>query len=195
MLSSLVSAMIAPLRHRTAARRNRAVAAVEFGILAPLFVIILAGTVDLGDAVYTRTLLDGALAAGTNFAVVNASKVTSVDGQALANHIAQIVSNSNGGTAANATVVVNNGPSTTMTNGTPTTSGTAGNADLYYCPTGSPPSWTWGSSVASGTSCTGGGTAGKFVTVTVSLNFAPLFPAYNFVHSGAITIGSAVQTQ
>jgi Flp pilus assembly protein TadG len=185
----------AALRRRLTARQNDGVAALEFGLVAPMFVIIFAGTVNVGDAVFTEIRLDGAVAAGTNYALVNQSEVGSADGQVLANFIATLVSKSAGGTAANVTVVVNNGPTATITSGTSVSSGTAGNADQYYCPTGSPPNWTWGSAVAQGTSCSGGGTAGKFVTVTASYSFTPFFPAYAFGLGSSITIGSATKTQ
>ncbi len=65
-----------------------------------------------------------------------------------------------------------------------------------YCPTGSPPSWSWGSAYGpAGTACTGGGTSGKFVTVTASYNFTPFFASYAFVTNGAMTAGAVVQTK
>jgi len=173
------------------ARRNKGVAAVEFALLAPMFVMVFAGTIDVGNALYIQTVLDSAVAAGTNYAVVNASDVGSANGASLASNIATIIA----GTATSATVVVNDGPTVTVTNGTAVSSGTASNANSCYCPTGSPPNWTWGSSVTCGNSCTGGGTAGKFVTVTASYSITPFFPAYSFVRNGTMTVGSIAQTQ
>jgi hypothetical protein len=100
--------------------------------------------------------------------------VTSASGAALASNIATMVTTSG-------VVVVNNGPKVTITNGAPSSSGTATNANSCYCPTGSPTSWAWGSAVICGNACTGGGLAGKFVTVTASFNFTPLFLSYGFV--------------
>ncbi len=143
---------------------RRCVAAVEFALLAPVFVLMFAGIVDLGNALWTWCRLEEAVAAGTGFALVNggvnASDVNSVNGQSLASDIAGIVANSaiigSHTTPASVTVVVNNGPATTITNGVSSNSGTASAADSYYCLTGSPPAWTWGSAVASGIACTGG---------------------------------------
>ena len=143
---------------------RRCVAAVEFALLAPVFVLMFAGIVDLGNALWTWCRLEEAVAAGTGFALVNggvnASDVNSVNGQNLASDIAGIVANSaiigSHTTPASVTVVVNNGPATTITNGVSSNSGTASAADSYYCLTGSPPAWTWGSAVASGIACTGG---------------------------------------
>jgi Flp pilus assembly protein TadG len=68
---------IAALRSKRNKRRNAGVAAVEFGLLAPTFVLVFAGTVTVGDAVAVQTQLDGAVAAGINYAIVNQSEVTS----------------------------------------------------------------------------------------------------------------------
>jgi Flp pilus assembly protein TadG len=186
---------VAALRRRLTARRNDGVAAVEFGLLAPMFVLIFSGSVSVGDAVLIQTRLDGAVAAGMNYALVNASQVASTNGATLASNIATLVSTSNSGTAANTTVVVNNGPTVTITSGTAVSSGTASNANECYCPTGSPSSWTWGSAVTCGSSCTGSGTAGKFVTITASYNYTQFFSAFNFGQGSTISIGSAAQTQ
>jgi Flp pilus assembly protein TadG len=187
--------MITALRRLLSARENDCVAALEFALLTPVFLIVFAGTVDLGSALYTRTMLESAVAAGTNFALVQNSQVNSTNGATLASNIATLVANNNSGTAPSVSVVVNNGPSEAISSGTPTTSGTAANANLYYCPTGSPSSLTWGSSVSSGSSCTGGGSAGQFVRVSASYNFTAFFSSYGFVPNGTITVASVVQTQ
>ena len=84
-------------------------------------------------------------------AASTANNVNATNGQNLASDIAGIVANSakvgSYLTPAEVTVVVNNGPATTITNGVPANSGTPANADSYYCPTGSPPTWSWGSAV------------------------------------------------
>jgi Flp pilus assembly protein TadG len=179
------------------ARECRCIAALEFALLAPVFVMVFAGVVDIGNALYTWSRLESALAVGANYALVNAGKVNSSNGAALASTIATLVSTSNAGTAADVTVVVDNGPTTVITNGTPVASGTAANANSCYCPTGSPPSsWAWGSVVTCGNTCAGSSTtAGKFVTITASYNFTAFFASYGFVSNGAMSSGAAVQTQ
>ena len=183
---------------------RRCVAAVEFALLAPIFVLMFAAIVDLGNALWTWCRLEEAVAAGTDYALVNggvnSNYVTAANGQDLASYIAGIVANSAKVgrylTPADVTVVVNNGPATTITNGVPANSGTPANADSYYCPTGSPPTWSWGSAYGTaGTACTGGGTSGKFVTVTASYNFTPFFASYAFVTNGLMTAGAVVQTK
>ncbi len=176
-------------------RHDDGIAALEFALLTPLFLIILAGVVDLGGVVSTRFRLDTAVAAASNYVLVNSTQVTSTAGATLASNLALIVTTSETSTAANATVVVNNGPTVTSSGGTNTPSGTAGNADLCYCPTGSPTSLTWGTSVTCGSACTGGGLAGKFVLVTATYTYSPVFANYDFVNNGVVNSGALVQTQ
>ena len=176
-------------------RARRCVAALEFGLLAPTFVMIFAGVADLGNALYTWSKLEQALALGSNYALMNQGQVNSTNGPALADNIAIIVATSNPGTAANSAVVVNNGPTATVTNGgTPVDGGTAANANKYYCLTGSPTSWTWGTGYNDTTTqCTDGSHSGQFVTISVSYNFTPFFISYGFVQNGLMTAGAVVQ--
>jgi len=173
------------------------IAAVEFALLTPVFCLLLAGVVDLGGALYTKFKLDSAVTAGANYAQINAANVNSSNGQTLANNIATIVETSQGAGWANDGVVVNNGPSTTVASGTPTTSGTATNADVCYCPAGAVGSFTWGSATTCGAACPGAGTgyAGKFVTITATNTYSPIFSNYGIVQNDTITASAAVQVQ
>ena len=71
--------------HRDAAtqafgkRHNAGVAAVEFGLLAPTFVLVFAGTVDCRRCGGRADPLDSAVAAGINYALVNQQRRDLVD--------------------------------------------------------------------------------------------------------------------
>jgi Flp pilus assembly protein TadG len=191
-----------PLSTTDVARRLRAfsqaragTAAVEFALFMPLFGLLVAGVVDLGGALWIKFKLDSAVTAGANYAQLNASNVGSTNGQALANSIATIVESSEGSSWANDTVTVNNGPATTVSSGSSTTSGTASNADACYCPTGTATSVTWGGSSTCASSCTGGGYAGKFVVITATQTYTPIFSSYGIVQNDTITASSMVQLQ
>lgn len=172
------------------------VAAIEFAFVAPMFCLLLVGAIDLGGALFVQFKLDSAVTAGANFAQVNASNVSSTNGQTLANNIATIVETSQGSGWANDVVVVNNGPSTTVASGSATTSGTASNADACYCPSGTAGSFTWGASSTCGASCgAGAGYAGKFVTITANRTYTPIFSNYGVVKNDTITASVVVQVQ
>ena len=173
-------------------------AAVEFAIIAPILILLFAGVTDLGGAMLTRFRLDAAAASGANYAMVKATSVTSTGGSALAAAIAALARSDAGLNATDVTVVVNNGPSATVT-GTGSVvlaaiSGAAAlPADLCYCPGASP--FAWGSAVVCGATCAGGGTGGKFVRISLSRPYTALFSTYGLITGGAITGTAIVQTQ
>lgn len=161
-----------------AARENAGVAAIEFAFLSFILLMILAGTVDIARLLYTTMELDNALNAGAQYALANASMVGS-NPSGLDSNITNIVTNLNGIGWATSTVNVNNN----------------NDATHCYCPGGSPGNWTWGSSVSCGSSCSGGGIGGQFVTIAVSRSITPIFSSFGFVTNGQITRGALVETQ
>jgi Flp pilus assembly protein TadG len=171
------------------------VAAVEFAIFAIVFLTLLAGTIDVGNVLFTEFELDSAVAAGAQAAAVNTAEVNATQGASLASSIAATVANANGTGWANVTVVVNNGPSVTISNGSTSSGGNASAADSYYCLTGTPGNWSWGGAVTAGTTCSGSIQAGQFVTITAQRTVSSFFPKFGFVPSGAIVQAAAVETQ
>ena len=181
-------------------RDRRGAAAAEFAVFAPVFGLAFAGTYDLGNIVYTRMKVQDALNTGANHALVQAKSVTAAAGPGLAADIARIVRNNEGTPYADASVVVNNGP--TASNGSTGTSsgGTAAQADQCYCPTvtflATPPytkTYSFGAAVACQSTCAGGGKAGKFVRITASHAYTPLFTGFGIVQSGTISDTTEVQ--
>jgi Flp pilus assembly protein TadG len=171
------------------------IAAVEFALIMPVFLMVFVGLVDVGMMLYKDYQLDQAVAAGEQYAVLNAASVSSTGGATLASNVASAVENANGTAWAGDVVVVNNGPTETVSNGTATASGTASNADSCYCPSGSPPSWTWGSAMTCGASCSGNGTAGKYVTITATIAYTPILTMFGMVPSTTLRQSATVQTQ
>jgi Flp pilus assembly protein TadG len=176
-------------------RCNQGLAAIEFAMLVPVYLLILVGAVDMGGMLYSSYQLESAVAAGSEYAAVNAANVNGTSGTTLASSIAGIVENANGSASANDTVVVNNGPSVTVTGGSVSSGGTATNANSCYCPTGSPPNWSWGSAATCGSTCGSGGQAGKFVTITASVAYSPLLSTFGLIKNGILTQNAAVQVQ
>lgn len=175
-----------------------ATAAVEFAIVVPIFILLFVGIIDLGGALMTRFRLDAAAASAANYAMVEASSVTSAAGGSLAGSIAALARDDAGTNAASVIVVVNNGPTATVTGTGPVvltnTSGSAAQpADLCYCPDSSP--FAWGSPATCGSACSGGGTGGKFVTISLSRPYAALFSTYGFISGSSIAESAIVQTR
>jgi Flp pilus assembly protein TadG len=176
------------------AKASDGVAAIEFAIFAMVFLTLLAGTIDIGNTLFTEFELDAAVSAGAQEAAINGASVNSTQGATLATSIANAVANVNGSGWADVTVTVNNGPSVTISNGTAASGGNASDADSFYCLTGTPANWSWGASLAQGTACAGGGTAGQFVTITAQRAVSSFFPYFGFVKNGAVVQAAAVET-
>jgi len=189
------------VRPRSLLADDRGIAAIEFAIIAPLFCLLFVAAIDIGSAVYTRFKLDAAVSAGANYALINAANVSSTNGATLGSNIAAIVENSISSGYANEVIVVNNGPTVTVsggtstTPGTQTTGGTNAPADSCYCPTGTTTSFTWGAAQTCGSACSGGGRAGKFVTVVATRTYNPIFSNYGLIANDTITASATVETQ
>jgi Flp pilus assembly protein TadG len=160
------------------AKRDAGTAAVEFALLTSLFMIIVAGTAESGYWICAASELTAAVSAGSQYASNNGAMVAT-DPSGLATAISTVVNNANGAGWATS-VYVNNGSSTNC-----------------YCPTGAPGNWTWGSAVACGSACAGGGVAGHFVTITASPSsiVSAGFPTFNLTYSGTMSRSAIVETQ
>jgi Flp pilus assembly protein TadG len=180
---------------RALASDTDGIAAIEFAIFAAVFLILLAGTIDVGNLLFTEFELNSAVSAGAQVAAINGASVNATQGANLAASIATAVADVNGTGWADVTVVVNNGPSVTISSGSTSSGGSASNADSYYCLTGGPASWSWGGSLAAGTTCNGGSPSGQFVTITAQRSVSSFFPTFGFIPSGAIVQAAAVETQ
>jgi Flp pilus assembly protein TadG len=163
-------------------------------MIAPIFCLIFVGTIDFGGALYVKFNLTGTVSAAANYAMINSANVNSSSGTSLATNLANLAASNHASNWANATIIVNNGPTATITGGTLSSSGTAANANSCYCPTVAGTTITWGSAITCGNVCSGGGIAGKFVSITASKTYTPIFPVYGFVTASAITARTVVET-
>jgi Flp pilus assembly protein TadG len=175
-------------------RDQRGVSAVEFALVSPVLMLLIAGAVDLGGAIYTKFQLDCAVNAAIDYAMVNAASVNSTAGPALASTMAALVANAQGASTASASITVNAGPTASIGAGAGA-GGAASAANSCYCPSGTAPAVSWGSAATCGAACSGGGFAGKFVLVQASTAYAPIFSGFGFMQSGQITSSSIVRVQ
>jgi Flp pilus assembly protein TadG len=169
--------------------------AVEFALVSPIFLLILVASVDFGISIYDRFNLNASISAATNYALLNAANVESTDGSALALTLGYIIASEKSMNWANATVVVNNGPSVSVTSGIVTASGSASAANSCYCPTSGTTGIIWGGAMTCGATCTGGGVAGKFVYMSATMQYTSIFGTRAIVSSGPLTASSIAETE
>jgi Flp pilus assembly protein TadG len=183
-------------RHNaTAADGRRGTAAVELALIAPMLLILLAGIIDFGRVFHEEIELSSAVAAAAQYALINASSIESTDAASLAARLGSIVANSNGSAWAGAAVTVNNGATSAVANGTVTPGGSTGSANSCWCPGGSSNGWSWGTAAACGSACAGGTLAGKFVTISGTRAFTPIFGNYGLIGNRTLRQSTIVQAQ
>ncbi|MCW2285370.1 Flp pilus assembly protein TadG [Rhodoblastus acidophilus] len=179
---------------RKISRDERAAAAVEFAFVAPILFLTLGCVVDFGLALRAKFKLSSALSAASAYALDNASSVSSTGGAGLASTLATLIASSHAANWADASVVVNNGPSARVSSGVATASGVAGAADSCYCPTGSKSALNWGAAVSCGVACASGAPSGKFIQLTATKAYTPFILPSGLIGS-PITGVSVVQVQ
>ena len=182
---------------RAFVRHRGGVSAVEFAFVAPVLLLALGCVTDMGLALRTKFNLSNALSVASSYALnsANATPVTSSNGAALASTLASLLSSANAANWANASVIVNNGPTATVSNGAIAAGGVASGADSCYCPTGAKASLVWGAPVTCGATCgASGALAGKFIVLTTTRSFTPLILPVGLIAS-PVTDTSVVQVQ
>jgi Flp pilus assembly protein TadG len=175
--------------------RRDGTAAVEMALISPMLMILLAGIIDFGRAYREEIELSSAVAAASQYALLNVASINSTNAGNLAATLSGVVANTNGAAWAAATVTVNDGATNALAGGVATTSGTAANADSCWCPTGASSAWNWGSAATCGSACAGGTLAGKFVTIAGTRQFTAIFTAYGLIGNITLHQSTIVQAQ
>ena len=165
---------------RRLVRDTRGAAAVEIAVVLPIMIILLMGVGEIGQASLQKQRMQAAVNAGVELALQSAENANDTGGSALAAMIAPFVRDHGIGHNGTATVVVNNGPVAVApaAGGAAMSSGNASGAAQCYCPGGTTASLNWGAPISCGTSCQLGGTAGRFVVVSLAQSRSPIFPAW-----------------
>jgi Flp pilus assembly protein TadG len=182
-------------RWRELFRCRHGTAAVELALISPMMLILVAGIIDFGRVYRDEIALSSSVAAAGEYALLNVASINSTNAAALAATLSGIVANGNGNKWADATVMVNDGASSTVVAGVTTASGTAANANSCWCPTGGLASWNWNSAVACGSACAGGTMAGKFVTIAATRTFSAVFSGYGVIGNRTLHQSTIVQSQ
>lgn len=164
--------------------------AVEFAMIAPVFLLTLAGIVDIGSAMTTKLSQNARITAAADYALLQSAPGDAAEARTLAQRLAGLVREDG---AQRGRVVVNNAASAEWDGGLVSTSTGPGNASAFYCPALTDQGYSWGASVASGTKCAAGGTAGQFIEISASLEHVAIFPIHSFMDGNRITARSLVR--
>jgi Flp pilus assembly protein TadG len=170
-------------------------AAVEFAIVAPIFMAVLAISLDLGMAVFERFQIESAVSGAASYAMINGSMVDSTNGSTLAGNMAQLLAGQSTIGTATALVTVNDGVTAAYDGSAIKIGGLASQTNACYCPTGNAGALTWGSQQSCGASCPNGELAGKYVEITLQQAYNPIFANYGITDNGLISANALVRIQ
>jgi Flp pilus assembly protein TadG len=144
---------------------RRGIAALEFVVIAPALLTMLASLADFGLALRDRTQLAAAVDAGAAYAFAQGQAVADTTQSVSATDVqAKVLA----ATALGATVSVT-GPATYCIVNAALTAGTAGTA----CPNGNPP--------------------GTYMIITASFRYRPMLPVYSLMAATTLTETASVR--
>ncbi len=162
-------------------------AAVEFALIAPVFVLILAGTLEIGIVIRERFDLVSVVSAAAHHTLGIGESVDDGSAQQVAATLATLLD----GGDRSATVRVNNAVIADLGEDGVAVSDTGADVAACYCPSRPDDALSWGAEVICGTSCADGNTAGRFVEIVARAPYAPLLGTFGLftdqtLHNSAV---------
>ncbi len=139
------------------ARDRSGVAAVEFGLLLPVFALVCVGAIDFGLAFDAKLRLATAVGEGAQFAFLNGASVQ-------ASQVQTVVQSAS--TLSPLSVTVTYSPNS------------------CYCLAGSPVALT---AQTCGSNCANGTPAGKYVSIAATYTYPAIFPTYALLANPVLT--------
>lgn len=144
---------------------------------------------------YGQFRLNEAVSAAADYALINRTAVNSSNASDLAAKLAAIGGGSSGSDTITSTAVVNSGPTSVLADGKIVSSGSASAADSCYCPRRTSGGPDWGGSVDCGDDCPDGGSAGKFVWLSVTQPYKSIFGTYSIISNGQMTASTLAKVE
>ncbi len=148
-------------RTNLAGKSGRAgIAALEFGLIVPLLIVMILGIADFSMVYHGQLQLSSALASGAQYAFARGQTET---GTTLTTDVTGFVGSVSPIALSTVSATYNNGADSTQ----------------CFCISGSPATYA---SATCGAACADGSTAGKYVSITGAFTYSPMFlPATIFL--------------
>lgn len=182
-------------RARALLHEESGVSATEFAIIAPLFLIILAGVTDIGFSLYSKIRMESMVSAVANYAMTAQYPLSEADAEEFLQDLNTLAHTARQGNALPSVDTVkinlNNAFSSTWTNGAISFQGDEADLLECYCPTRTGGSIAWGGVQACNSLCTDGSSAAKHIWVEIT-NSSPLSVFREFGFSASQLSSSAL---
>jgi len=164
--------------------------AIEFALLAPVLLLIVAAVVDIGSAGILSQRLNVKANAAADYILLQAAPEDKDAATTLATSLVGLLQT--GGNAI-AEVDINNAVAARWADESLTTSTGGGDLTRCYCPSSSQGTVAWGPPVDCDTICTAGETAGQFVNISLGTPYIPLFPAFGFWDNDTVEVSAMIR--
>ncbi len=171
-------------------RDRRGVAAVEFAILAPLFLLVLGATAGIGLGVVSKIRANEAVSAAAHGALIAGDSLKAGTADQTAADLATILRRA--WTVPDEAVVrieFNGARTYRFAGREAVAAGATAAVDECRCPTRADGAVQWGDAVGCGQPCSDAGIASRYVLIDVAVPASPVFASF------VPTIGSALHVQ
>ncbi|MGI3212472.1 TadE/TadG family type IV pilus assembly protein [Roseovarius tibetensis] len=165
--------------------------AVEFALVAPVLLVIIAAVIDIGSAAYGKLSLDARVTAAAEYALGQSAPPD----QTAAELAEKLVALLQGGASQTAEVNVNNAALARWTGSAISVDPLSGDGASCYCPTRDAGEISWGPAVGCATTCTTGESAGQFVRLSADARHVSLFPGYAFIEGETVKASTVLRLQ
>lgn len=173
-------------------RHAAGASAVEFALLSPIILLLLAAVVDFGLWINARGRLEAALSGAATHVMASGQQAEIAAllelGQTAVNILAL-----QAGDDAVIRGVIDNALHFDVANGRPGVSGDEGALGTCYCPSRQAGGIDWGAALACAAPCPDGeGVAGRYMSLAVTVPYASIFAGHGLVRTDRIQLEALV---
>lgn len=167
--------------------------AVEFALIAPLFLLVVAATFDVGSIVHSKFRLNAQVSSAASYSQNQGNLIVDNTAANFAATVATLASN--GTNSVDAMVVLNNAMSAAITHGAMTTADSSGLMAQCYCPARVNNAVVWGAQKTCQATCTDGTSAGRFIEIRASASYVAMFEGLGLTENGTISADALVRIE
>lgn len=167
--------------------------AVEFALIAPVFLLILTATFDVGAMIHKKFNLDADVSSAASYGQNLGASVADSSAVAFASTLASIAAN--GHNSVTTKVVLNNAVTGTFAAGAASTIDTSGTMAQCYCPTSVNRALQWGVAKTCGAACSDGAVAGRFIDIQASTPYVSLFGGLGIAPDRKVSVNAVVRLE
>jgi len=167
--------------------------AIEFALIAPVFLLIVAATFDVGSILHGKFRLNAQVSSAASYSQNQGNLIVDNSAASFAATVATLVAN--GTSSIDATVVLNNAISATLTGGAMTTVDSSGIMAQCYCPARVNNTVAWGAQRTCQITCADGSTAGRFIEIRARTPYVAMFEGLGLTEDRMLSANALIRIE